>query len=131
MPIDAWAASLESRLDLHRRKETRMAVMAAPLAAGSLAAWEAWLGELNGPRKAEFEEMNRRHGLTAHEAYLQPTPDGHYMALVVHGGPGGGDFLASLAGSDDEFDRWFIGKVAEIHGIDPSGPLPPPAERRL
>lgn len=108
-----------------------MAVMAAPLAAGNLAAWEEWIGQLTGPRRAEFEDMNRRRGLTAHEAHLQPTPDGDYIVLVVHGGPGGDTFLADMAASDDAFDRWFIGKVAEIHGIDPSGPLPPPAERRL
>jgi hypothetical protein len=83
-----------------------MAVMAAPLAAGNLAAWEYWVAELTGPRRSEFDEMNERHGLTTHEAYLQPTPDGDYIVLVVHGGPGGDSFLASMTGSENEFDRW-------------------------
>jgi hypothetical protein len=108
-----------------------MAVMAAPLPSDNLAAWESWIGELNGARKAEFDDMNSRHGLTAHEAHLQPTPDGDYVVLVVHDGPGGDGFMASLMASDHEFDRWFGQNVAELHGIDPSGPLPPAAERRL
>lgn len=108
-----------------------MAVMAAPLAADKLDAWESWLAELKGPRKTAFDDMNARHGLTAHQAHLQPTPDGNYVVLVVHEGPGGDGFMASVASSDDEFDRWFMATVADLHGIDPSGPPPPPAERRL
>ncbi len=108
-----------------------MSGMVAPLAADKLEAWEAWIAELNGPRKADFEEMNARHGLTEHRAYLQPMPDGNYAVLVVHEGPGGDDFMAAVMTSDNEFDRWFRDSVAEIHGMDGSGPMPPMAERRL
>ena len=45
-----------------------MPALAAPLAADKLDAWEAWVGELNGPRKAAFDDMNARHGLTEHRA---------------------------------------------------------------
>ena len=108
-----------------------MAGMIAPLAADKLDRWEAWAAELTGPRKAEFEDMNARHGVTDHRAYLQPMPDGSYAVLVIHEGPGGDSFLANVMASDDEFDRWFVGSVAEIHGMDGSGPMPPLAERRL
>ena len=33
-----------------------MAAMAVPLAADKLDAWEAWVAELKGPRKAEFDD---------------------------------------------------------------------------
>jgi hypothetical protein len=108
-----------------------MAGMVAPLEADKLEAWESWIGELNGARKAEFDDMNARHGLTEHRAYLQQMPDGNYAVLVIHEGPGGDDFLAGLMGSDHEFDRWFVGSVVELHGVDTSGPMPPMAERRL
>jgi hypothetical protein len=105
--------------------------MAAPLAADKLEAWEGWIAELNGSRKAEFDDMNARHGLTDHRAYLQPMPDGNFLVLVLHEGPGGDDFLANVMSSDNEFDRWFVGAVADVHGMDTSGPLPPLAARRL
>lgn len=108
-----------------------MPAMAAPLAAGNVEAWEAWISELNGPRKAELEDMNARHGLTEHRAYLQPTPDGDYLVLVIHEGPGSDDFIASVASSDHEFDRWFTATIVELHGMDMSGPPPPMAARKL
>jgi hypothetical protein len=105
--------------------------MAVPLAADHLDNWEAWITELNGPRKAAFDDVNARHGLTEHRAYLQPTPGGDFLVLAIHEGPGADGFLASVAASDDEFDQWFISTVADVHGIDMSVPMPPPAVRRL
>ena len=108
-----------------------MPAMAAPLAAAKLGAWESWVAELSGARKGEFDDLNARHRLTEHRAYLQPTPDGNFLVLVVYDGPGSDDFIASVSQSDHEFDRWFASSIAEIHGIDASGPPPPLAERRL
>jgi hypothetical protein len=105
--------------------------MIAPLAADKLGDWEMWIGELNGPRRAEFDDMNTRHGLTEHRAYLQPMPDGSYSVLVIHEGPGGDTFMANAMSSDHEFDRWFVESVATIHQLDSSGALPPLADRRL
>jgi hypothetical protein len=108
-----------------------MAGMIAPLAADKLDAWEAWAAELTGPRKAEFDDMNARHGVTDHRAYLQPMPDGSYAVLVIHEGPGGNAFLANVMASNHEFDQWFVRSVGEIHELDASGPMPPMAERRI
>jgi hypothetical protein len=108
-----------------------MPAMAAPLSAEKLDAWEAWTDELGGARKAAFDDMNARHGLTEHRAYLQPTPDGNYLVLAIHEGPGSEGFLGSLAQSGHEFDKWFMGSVVDLHGIDTSGPLPPMALRKL
>ena len=72
-----------------------MPAMAAPLAADKLDAWESWVAELGGPRKAAFDDMNARHGLAEHRAYLQPTPDGNFLVLVVYEGPGSDGFLAN------------------------------------
>ncbi len=108
-----------------------MPAMAAPLAASNLAAWETWVGELTGSRKAEFDDLNARHGLTEHRAYLQPTPDGNYLVLVVYEGAGADGFLGSVMASDNEFDKWFAGSVASIHDLDPAVPMPPLAQRRI
>ena len=52
-----------------------MNAIAVPLLPGKLAGWEAWIAELKGPRRAEFEAFNARHRLTGHHAWLQGTPD--------------------------------------------------------
>lgn len=105
--------------------------LAIPLAADKLDAWEAWVSELDGPRKAEFEDMNARHGLTEHRAYLQPMPDGAFLVLAIQEGPGANSFLANLSSSDHAFDQWFGHSIGELHGMDPSGPMPPLAARKL
>jgi hypothetical protein len=106
-----------------------MTAFAVPLPAEKLDAWKSWTEELKGSRKAEFDDMNARLGITEHRAYLQPTPDGGFLVVAVHEGPGGDDFLANLTASDHEFDRWFVENIADLHGIDPSGPLPPAPTR--
>ena len=108
-----------------------MPALAVPLAAEKLGAWESWVEELKGPRKAGFDDMNARLRLTEHRAYLQPTPDGNFLVLVIQEGPGSDSFTTNLASSDHEFDRWFLETVADVHGIDPAGPLPPVPTRYL
>ena len=108
-----------------------MPAMAVPLTAAKLGAWEAWVAELTGPRQEAFADMNARHGLTEHRAYLQPTPDGNYMTLVIAEGPGAESFVPSIMQSDHEFDRWFASSIVDLHQMDVSAPPPPMAARRL
>jgi hypothetical protein len=58
-------------------------------------------------------------------------PDGKYLVVVVIDGPGGDSFMESAAGSGNEFDAWFLGKAAEMHGSDLSAGPPPAPERIL
>ncbi|MBS1845646.1 MAG: hypothetical protein JST53_14610 [Actinobacteria bacterium] len=108
-----------------------MPAMAIPLAPEKLDAWEAWTAELSGPKAAEFADMNSRHGLDEHRAYLQPLPDGGFLVLVVAEGDGADGFLDSIGASDHEFDQWFIGSVADLHQADPDEERPPMAQRKL
>jgi len=107
-----------------------MAAMAAPLPAENLEAWRAWIGELNGPRKADFEASNARHGITRHSAWLQQNPDGSYVVIVLHEGPGGDLYLKNVSESADPFDQWFSETVVKVHDMDMSVP-PPHAEQAL
>jgi hypothetical protein len=36
-----------------------------------------------------------------------------------------------LEGRIHEFDQWFAGSIAELHGMDASGPVPPMPTRKL
>jgi len=106
-----------------------MTAMAIPLLPDKVDAWRAWAGELNGPRKADFEASNARHQLTGHHAWLQTNPDGSSVVIVVHEGPGADGYMGSMAQSDDAFDQWFMSTVSDVHGMDPSAGPPPPAEK--
>jgi hypothetical protein len=118
-------------LTLEWKDVPQMPAIAVPLAADKLDVWEAWIGEMNGPSKAEFDDMNARHGLREHRAYLQAMPDVNFLVLAIHEGPGADGFIGNQMSSEHEFDQWFMKALAEIHGIDASGPAPPMAARKL
>jgi hypothetical protein len=108
-----------------------MEAMAVPIKPGKLETWKAWCGELTGTRKAEFDDMNQRLGLTTHAAWHQANPDGSDLAVVVVDGPGAETFLGKVATSDHEFDKWFRTGIEDVHPMDFSAPPPPMPVRQL
>ena len=108
-----------------------MGLILAPLSADKLATWQAFMTEMTGSRKAEFDAFNRRHKLTRHEAWLCETPGGTFVC-AIHEGPGAAEMMPNLARSTDAFDKWVVAKLGEIHGMDLSKPPPgKPPERKL
>ena len=60
-----------------------MEAFAVPIKPGKEEAWKSWAAEISGARKAEFDDMNERMGLTTHAAWLQQNADGSQLAVVV------------------------------------------------
>jgi hypothetical protein len=100
-----------------------MAIVLVPIKADRVKAWESFIDELNGSRKADFVDFNKRHKLTKHEAWLCETPAGPFVC-AVHEGPGSADLIPNVARSTNAFDKWFGSKLSEIHGMDMSKPPP-------
>ena len=104
-----------------------MGLVVVPILDGKLNAWKQWIEEVNGPRRADIEDFNRRHRLTRHRAWLAEPPSGP-VVVALHEGPGADEFMGELASSQNETDKWFSDKVKEFHGLDvtqpPPGPLP-------
>lgn len=98
--------------------------MMVPLLREHVEGWKKFAAETMGPRRHELDEMNRRHGLTRHAAWLQPTPDGGHVVLVLLEGARPQGFTVAVAASSHPFDRWFTEQVERVHGIDLSKPMP-------
>lgn len=99
-----------------------MALMAiaVPILPGKTGQWRRFIEELNGPRRSEFEASRRRLGV--HErAFFQSTPQGDLVIVTVEGADPEGAFRQFGTGTD-EFTRWFVQQVKEIHGMDLSQP---------
>ena len=107
-----------------------MEAFAVPIKPGKEEAWKSWAAEISGARKAEFDDMNERMGLTTHAAWLQQNADGSQLAVVVLDGPGAPEFLGKLAVSNHGFDSEFRASAEDIHPMDFSAP-PPPAPVRF
>lgn len=100
-----------------------MGAIAIPIIPGKEDAWREFAAQLQGPRVEEFQEFNKRMGLTSHRAWIQETPDG-LMVIAVHDGPGAEDFMPKLAQSDHAFDAWFRSCIEDCHGMNLSEPMP-------
>ena len=88
---------------------------AVPVLPGQEARGRAFIAELLGPRKAEYDDLQRRQGVTAEKYYYQPGPDGGLMIVT-----GEGAFIPPSEWVDDAnpFDTWFFEQVEAITGID-------------
>jgi len=101
-----------------------MGLILAPIAADKVATWMAFMEDLNGPKKAAFDDFNRRYNLTRHDAWLCETPGG-VVVCAIHEGPGASDFIANAGKATQEFDKWFAAQLADIHGMDLTKGPPP------
>lgn len=97
--------------------------IAVPLAADRVDDWKKFCAELVGPRRKDFEDLNRRYGLTRHGAWLQRMPEGRYLVIVLREGASPQSFLPGLRNSTHPFDRWFVERISAFHGADLTAPV--------
>jgi hypothetical protein len=104
-----------------------MGLMVVPIIPGKVEEWKRWTEKLKGEKKAEFDDLNKRHGITRHDAWLAETPAGS-VAVVLHEGTGSDFFMQNVGASKNAFDIWFRESVQGFHGMDlnapPPGPMP-------
>ena len=98
----------------------------APLLPGKTEAWKQAVAEIGGPRAADWDDMQRRNGITRQVVSLQRTPDGDFVCVFLEGD----DPNATLGGlftSDHPFDKWFADTILiGTHGMSREEGPPPP-----
>lgn len=98
---------------------------ALPILPGKGGAARAFLGELAGPRRAEYADSERAHGIVKELWFLQETPNGDLFVAYLEGADGD-RALARFATSGAAFDVWFRRQLANVTGVDLSRPPPGP-----
>lgn len=98
-------------------------LVVAPFAADKVEAWQAYVREWAGDEEGVVG-FNKRHGLTRQAGWLAQTPAGP-MVVVLHEGPGAATLMQSMMESKDPYDVAMSAKLAELHGFDPAGVMPP------
>ncbi|MHB1004701.1 MAG: hypothetical protein ACYC3S_03545 [Chloroflexota bacterium] len=101
-------------------------VIPVPILPGKTEQWHSFIGELKGSRFRDFQESRRRLGV--HEqTFFQSTPQGD-MVIVSLEGDNPAEAFQRFGNVDDDFTRWFLRQVKEIHGLDlrqpPQGAMP-------
>ena len=83
-----------------------------PIPAGKTEAVRYLLSESLGPRRAEYEDLQRRSGITEETYWLQSSPEGDVLIVVSNRDQSG--FMEIMANPQTPFDHWFRDQMEEI-----------------
>jgi hypothetical protein len=98
----------------------KLFAMAVPILPGKTEHWRKFIKELKGDRHDDYAASRKR--LNVHErTFFQQTPMGDLVIVTLEGSDPEGAFKNFASGKDD-FTRWFVKEVKEIHGIDLNNP---------
>ena len=89
---------------------------AMPVLPGKAEAGRRFVAEVLGPRKADWDDLQRRQGVTRESYFLQHDPEGDLFIVT-----GEGTFTPISEWLDPDgipFDRWFADQIREITGLD-------------
>lgn len=100
--------------------------LAARIPPGKTEAVRRLFADSLGPRKAEYEDLQRRSGITEEAYWLQTDPEGD--TLIVISNRDQGSFMEIMVNPQTEFDRWFRDQMQEAFGFDASAPPGPSNE---
>lgn len=98
-----------------------------PLPDDKLDAARSFAKELNGPRRQQLEDLQRRCGVTRESWAIQEMPDGGHVIVVLFDGDVDKTFT-ELATGIDEFTTWYRAAVLHIGGPDLTGDDQPASE---
>jgi hypothetical protein len=99
-----------------------------PILPGKTDDARAFMRELDGPRKGEFDQSERRIGIGKELWYLATLPTGDQLVGYMEA-ENFGEAVGQFSASQDAFDLWFKKRMADVTGVDlnniPPGFAPP------
>lgn len=86
-----------------------------PIVPDRLDEWRQLVAELAGPRRIEWAESHRRHGITRQVVSLAESEDGPLSVMLLEASdPEGVD--TTMRRSGDDFDVWLVDRFDELLG---------------
>ena len=89
---------------------------AMPILSGKTQAARDFIQEVLGPRKREYDDLQRRQGVTGERYFLQASPEGDLIIVTGEGAFNPLSQVLDVAGNP--FDRWFIDQIQDFTGIN-------------
>ncbi|RPI14521.1 MAG: hypothetical protein EHM58_16280 [Ignavibacteriae bacterium] len=78
--------------------------------------WQEFMNEVNGRWKNDYQQTRQKQNVRS-KVYLQKLPD-KQVAIVVMAGENPGQAYRTLAQGNDDFTRWFAGKVKSMFNYE-------------
>lgn len=95
---------------------------AVPIPPGKTEAVRRLTEECLGARKREYDDMQRRSGVTEESYWLQRNSKGGSDLLIVVSNSDQIDFMELMANPQTPFDRWYRDQIQDIFGVDITEP---------
>jgi hypothetical protein len=95
--------------------------LVARIREGKAEAARAFMRELDGARRDDYDRSERAIGITKEVWFLAPTPTGEHLVGYMESGDFNSAFSHFVASRGD-FDLWFKERFAEVTGIDLNDP---------
>ena len=99
-----------------------------PITPGKSEDARAFMRELEHERKADYDQSERRIGITKEVWYLASAPGGDQFVAYMETSDFG-KALSLFSASRDEFDMWFKRRLADSTGLDLNNPASHAAAR--
>lgn len=97
--------------------------LAVPILSDKSEAARDFMRELENERKPDYERSERRIGITREAWFLAALPGGDHLIAYLES-PDFQNALGMFSQSQDEFDLWFKGRLADATGLDLNNPPP-------
>ena len=101
--------------------------LAARIPPGKTEAVRRLFAECLGPRRAEYDDLQRRAGLTEESYWLQTDPEGDLFIVVSNRDQAA--FMEIMANPQTDFERWIRDQLQDAFAFDLQAPPGPPNER--
>ena len=92
-----------------------------PILPGKSQEARTFQGELDGPRKADYDVSERRIGITKEAWFIAPVAEGEQFVAYIETGDFGKAFQLFVE-SREPFDLWFKERLADATGVDLNDP---------
>ena len=96
---------------------------AVPILEGKSDTWKKFIADVKGDRAEEWGEARAAAGLTQETVWHQARAAGEF-AVVYQEGPDLASVMQRFAASETAIDKDFVAMVSDVHGMDPSQPMP-------
>ena len=99
-------------------------LFAIPIQSERYHEYEAFVKEITGTRKKEYQDMLRRYGLKNAKVWLHTFENTQYLLTMHEMTPDAPKLLQEFASSTDPFDQWFHDECLKVWDVKSFADLP-------
>ena len=103
---------------------SKLLAIAIPVLPGKEEDLKKFVSDINGRWREDFVSSRKKLGVRE-RTFFQQSPNGQVVIVTLEGEDPAAAFK-NFSEGNDEFTKWFVNHVKDVHGVDLTQPLPGP-----